>query len=292
MSKAIADEFKNEIKAISRSIKNNKDVSAEVCEIVCSALDELELLRSRFHGVVEDKSYHVFVNASGVSRPFLADKFIESADDFRVLWDSLCNSANSDELRFEIAPESVETIIYTATMSIAILFDMYYRRNRKSPGTFFEIVVRELLRQLLPRRTQGSSVNVENESYNISTDILFESPNEESEKHLVIAAKITTRERIVQPYVHQRILESMFPGQYASVLVCVSEMKGSDKPDEMQTICVPNAIKIYEQHLASLSGIYYCDIPNRYVQDDVLDVVDVASIARLFTQDLPNLVLK
>ena len=106
---------------------------------------------------------------------------------------------------------------------------------------------------------------------------------------LVVPVKITTRERIVQPFAHQRILDSVFgEHRFRSVLVCVSEMQR--KRDEgANAICVPGTIRLYQRHLAALSGLYYLDPPHRYLQPDVTAHVAVRTLGCLLADDLPSL---
>ena len=107
---------------------------------------------------------------------------------------------------------------------------------------------------------------------------------------LVVPVKITTRERVGQPYTHQRILDSVFgEGVYRSVLVCMSEMQ-RDKQHSANSICVPGPIRLYQTHVAKLSGLYYLDPPARYLDEDVTSVVPVRKVGTLLCSDLESLV--
>jgi hypothetical protein len=107
---------------------------------------------------------------------------------------------------------------------------------------------------------------------------------------IVFPVKITTRERIVQPFAHQRILDSVFgEGQYKSVLVCVSETQ-RDKENNVKEICVPGTIRLFQKHLARLSGIYYLDPPERYLNADLQEVISVGTLGQLLTSTLPELI--
>lgn len=95
---------------------------------------------------------------------------------------------------------------------------------------------------------------------------------------------------MVQPYAHQRILDSVFGDQaFKSTLVCMSEMQ-RDGDDNANAICVPGTIRLFQMHLAELSGIYYLDPPARYLHDDVAGVVTVNSVGALLADDLPTLI--
>lgn len=137
---------------------------------------------------------------------------------------------------------------------------------------------------LLPEYTRSKHVRIPNGNETISTDIVFEAVNRVK---LVIPAKITTRERIVQPYAHQRILDSVFgAGMYKSILLCVSETQ-REKEERVNDICVPGTIALYQKHLAALTAIYYLDPPARYLDSSVCDLVPVRRLSELFCSDLP-----
>lgn len=111
-----------------------------------------------------------------------------------------------------------------------------------------------------------------------------------SGRGLVVPAKITTRERIVQPFAHQRILDSAFGvGHYRSALACVSEMQ-RDEEVGANEICVPGTIRLYQEYLAPLSGIYYLDPPVRYLQSDVTSIIEVSSLGHFFSERIAALV--
>ena len=106
----------------------------------------------------------------------------------------------------------------------------------------------------------------------------------------MIPAKITTRERIVQPFAHQRILDSVFGAHhYNSILTCVSETQRHG-PNGVKEICVPGTIRLFQKHLAVMAGIYYLDPPSRYLAKDVTSVIKVATVGELIHSDLAKLI--
>ncbi|MCY4646040.1 MAG: hypothetical protein OXE73_04115 [Gammaproteobacteria bacterium] len=130
-------------------------------------------------------------------------------------------------------------------------------------------------------------VKLAGQTENVSTDIAFLERGHRG--GLVVPAKITTRERIVQPFAHQRILDSVFGEQrFRSILVSVSEMQ-RQRQTGANAICVPGPIRLYQLHLARLSGLYYLDPPARYLERDVADHITVDTVGRLLGEDLPAL---
>lgn len=91
----------------------------------------------------------------------------------------------------------------------------------------------------------------------------------------------------MQPYAHQRILESVFGmDRYRSVLVCMSEMQ-RDRKRNANAICVPGTIRLFQTHLAKLTALYYLDPPARYLAPDVTSLVSVRTVGDLLCDDLP-----
>lgn len=114
----------------------------------------------------------------------------------------------------------------------------------------------------------------------VSTDLVLTNPK--TGKGAVVPMKITTRERIVQPFAHQRILDSAYPGQFGSFLACISEVQRDDNTGTVKQICVPGTVALFQKHLSKLNGLYYCDIPVRYARPDLGSVIAVKPIHCLF----------
>lgn len=94
-------------------------------------------------------------------------------------------------------------------------------------------------------------------------DFLFETANDVANIHLPI--KMSTRERIVQAWAHQRILDTAFgTGRYRGVMVVFSETKLDSRTHDVVEICVPDQWLIYQTMLAKMDCIYYFDMPARY----------------------------
>jgi hypothetical protein len=115
----------------------------------------------------------------------------------------------------------------------------------------------------------------------VATDLVLKWPNQSG--GIVVPFKITTRERIVQPFAHQRILNSAFgEDAYRSLLVCISETQLDEKKRAVKQVCVPGTVKLFQKYLAPLDGLYYCDIPQRYSARDMQNVIPVRSLGQFF----------
>lgn len=256
---------------------------------VCARCHEMLATRAAVKnlGSAGGKQYYVFTDGARLSRPFLSSLYESDHDKWRRSWDSLVAAVDPGGRRFATSADSANAPLYTAITAFSAAYDLWKPTSRKTPGTVFEIILGSFLQHVLSDYQREKHVILEGETENVATDIVFTRPGRRG--GLVIPAKITTRERIVQPFAHQRILESFFgEGKYRSVLVCVSEMQ-RDKTRGANEICVPGALRLYQKHLATMSGIYYLDPPSRYLQKDVTDWMPVATVGVLLTSDLPNL---
>lgn len=232
------------------------------------------------------KNYSVFIEKGIYSRPFIEDMYISSVNNFHFEWDNLINNINTTMRTIDYNKDIVDDTIYTTIMSFCITYDLFKNASRKTPGTYYEIILGSILSKLLPDFERKKYIKIPDSHEIISTDIVFEKNNMVK---LVIPAKITTRERIVQPYAHQRILNSIFGhNQYKSILSCVSETQ-RDKDEKINDICVPGTIALFQKHLAELSGIYYLDPPQRYLEMAVCRLVPVKKLSNLLCGDLPIL---
>jgi hypothetical protein len=236
-----------------------------------------------------DKSYAVFrVDDRTMSRPVLPDIFAASLEQFMVEWRVCVNAMDPQSGRVRAPSDMVDRVLYTAVASFACCFDLWKPGSRKTPGTFFEVLVGTWLSALLPQWQRGKHIKLKFDSESLSTDIVMTPPY--SGTSLVFPVKVTTRERIVQPFAHQRILDSVYGvGRFVSLLVCMSETQ-RDKARTANEICVPGTIRLYQRHLAVLGGVFYLDPPNRYLESDVGDVLRVSTLGYLFTDHLASLV--
>lgn len=233
----------------------------------------------------DGKDYWVFRADGRISRPYLPTLFEASELVFRRFWGFLIDSADPDARRFHLDVVDINRVLYSAIGSFAICYDLWKSKSRKTPGTFFEVLLGSVLKLVLPRHQRAGHVTLPGQVENVSTDIVFQRQGVKG--GLVVPAKITTRERVVQPFAHQRILDSVFgENVFKSTLVCMSEMQRDDDRGAANAICVPGTIRLFQMHLARLSGIYYLDPPARYLLPDVTQVIRVATLGDLLAADL------
>jgi hypothetical protein len=290
---------------------------AATCEV---ALNMLADTTEVSYGVLSGKRYTVLRSGDARSRPLLKYLMLDSSS-FVDEWNALIESADTQNHRFQVDEERAIKTVYSAVMGFAICYDLWKPKSRKTPGTFLEVLFGSLLAKLAPEarrkkfirlpqngelvelpetelvaENEVEAVSADNEAVvdmvgTVSTDIVFEFGQGNMTRGIVIPAKITTRERIVQPFAHQRILDSAFgKGRYISLLVCVSETQRDDKNTRVNEICVPGTIKLFQKHLANVDGIYYLDPPERYLMLSREGVIRVRSAGSLLTEGFDEVI--
>ena len=205
--------------------------------VVAHSLKLIDGIEPEYLGTCDSKEYHVLRAGANISRPLHLPLLIRDRERFGRAWSAFQESARSGKRRYDFPPEEINRVLYSASMAFAVCYDLWKPTSRKTPGTFFEVVLGSVLQVVLPRFQRTAHVSLPDQTENVSTDIAFLEPDVEG--GLVIPAKITTRERIVQPFAHQRILDSVFGEQrFRSVLVSVSEMQRQGQ-EGANAICVP-----------------------------------------------------
>lgn len=244
--------------------------------------------------------YSVATCGEGISRPFRADLFEASPDRFDQLSTQLFQSLGQNGV---FDPVVFDRAIYTAVTAFSLCVDVWKPKSRKTPGTFFEVLIGSAARHYFPHYVLTKHVPIRDvpvddvvdalvdtdevaedagafSANSVSTDLVISNPA--TDRGAIIPLKITTRERIVQPFAHQRILSSAYPNRYASFIACISEVQRDDKTQTVKQICVPGTIALFQKHLANVNGLYYCDIPRRYAQADFTKIIAVQPFHRLF----------
>jgi hypothetical protein len=160
------------------------------------------------------------------------------------------------------SPEDTTCAMYTVAYSVFAANDAY-NIGRKASATFFEILMGHAVARISgisPRK----KVRVPESGADLPTDYVFD-PGPDSRKiHLPI--KTSTRERAVQAWVHQLVLDRIFGnGVYRGVLMVSSETKRDTHTGEVIEICVPRQLQMFQSRVAEISRVYYLDPPAVYL---------------------------
>ena len=311
------DQIKRLLKTAADRYNHSQPHGEQIHALIAAAHRKL-LTESRFifYGHFNGRpavAYNVF-DLNGVpSRPIRPDIYLYDSETFSAKVRAFGKSLRDGPRNW--TPREVGTaneVVYTSVMAVACCFDLWQRGSRKTPGTVFEILMAALLQEMWPRHSFSKHIPLtallndadvaaasqEEEDVepaeddvkagekegpgSVSTDLVIKL-RQDSDTGLVIPLKITTRERIVQPFAHQRILDSAFgEGTYRSLLVCISETQLDVKTKSVKQVCVPGTVKLFQKYLAPISGLYYCDLPQRYAAPDMQRVLNVRTVGEFF----------
>jgi len=251
--------------------------------------------------------YNVFALGGAVSRPVRPDIYIHDPGEFKAKFDTFLGNLQAGADKWgDGEAKLANEIVYTSVLAVACCYDLWQRGSRKTPGTVFEILMAALLQLALPTASFSKHIPLtdlleDGEVAAAAEELVEPAPDEDgdgpgsvstdlvlkvkadADGGIVVPLKITTRERIVQPFAHQRILDSAFgPGAFRSLLVCISETQLDDKTKSVKQVCVPGTVKLFQKYLAPLSGLYYCDVPQRYAAADMQRVIPVRTVGEFF----------
>src|SRR5207245_5973552 len=135
---------------------------------------------------------------------------------------------------------------------------------KKGPATYFECFIGHLFAKAVGvNPTKRARLPVEGREVLMTMDYLIDLGEKHRKVHLPV--KMSTRERVVQAWAHQRLLDAAFgKGAYRGVMVLFSETKLDSRSHEVVEICVPEQWLAYQSLLAEMDRIYYLDLPVRY----------------------------
>ncbi len=248
-----------------------------------------------------------------------------------------CSKAKTGKLVHDAA--SLDRAFYTVVIAFAAAIDLHYPGDRGSPGALFEIAVGSAISYLtgidqkgqvalpipieevpedakLLVKSDGDEEEVADSEDGEEHDPGADPPIEEEEEELavvkadrwfqgagndlIVALKISTRERISQVSVQQLILERIKPGGFKSILCACNENnvmapKGTKKDTRTYDTCwlvdtlVPKTIALYHRFVAPFAGMYYLDPPEPYFKRLYPGLPPIKRFRDLLTDDLPML---
>lgn len=246
------------------------EVSGEFILLYQNALRYLDTLkRQEMISRVEGKRYFSFYNRGALSRPVNFDLFVENDELAKHFFSAISTSDCKG-----LTAGQINRICYSLTMSFACAVDIAgpgagLSGGRKTPGTLFEKLVGYTLSQRLnvePGRNIEIPVQIKNKNLKrikLTTDLIYDLGHDLPKYHVPV--KTSTRERIIDLWAHQRILDSAFGlGTYIGIPVLMTETKRDVKSLEIKEICQPDQLRLYQSHLSRISRLYYLDIPKAY----------------------------
>lgn len=227
---------------------------------------------------VPGKEYFTFTNGTVIARPANKRLFIPKAAAIKSLW--------KDWLNNRITQDDFASLSYTAGLAPCLAMEIFDRQNKKGPATYFECYIGHLFgRSLGVNPTKVVRLPVHGKSVLMTMDFLFDLGLQHRKIHLPV--KMSTRERVVQAWAHQRLLDAAYgTGAYRGIMVLFSETKLASRSLEVVEICVPDQWLAYQALLAHMDRIYYFDMPARYRALASLnpDVIAIKPFGDFFTE--------
>lgn len=248
------------LKLLASQDLSSKDTADALMSLVSVSLEFLnsECISVPLISHVPNKSYFSFAlkkNKSAISRPVNEAQFEPDASTLRRHW------SNPQRL----SSKELTRLSYTMGTAYSVASDLFDRNNKKGPATFFEIFVgHTIARELGKNPTKEATLPLgSGKSVRMTMDFIFDLGPQKAKIHL--AVKASTRERVVQAWAQQRLLDAAYGlGTYRAILVVHSETKLDLVTREVVEICVPDQWLAYQTLLSKMERIYYLDVPDRY----------------------------
>ena len=243
---------------------------------------ELVELVSRVPG----KQYFSFRNDNAVARPANERQFIADIVEYMQLQQYWFDGS--------ISAQDRERLIYTTALAPCLAMEVFDRQNKKGPATYFECYVGHLFASSFGvNPTRRARLRVHDRDVLMTMDFLFDTGDQYRNIHLPV--KMSTRERVVQAWSHQRLLDSGYGDHgYRGVMVAFSETKLDSRNLEVVEICVPDQWLAYQTLLAQMDRIYYFDVPERYrvLTTEYPGVITIKPFDEFFTETERQAVLR
>jgi hypothetical protein len=242
------------------------DGTALIAEIVsdCASFLAGETKALALKSLVEGKRYFAFRHNDArarTSRPVNEDLYVA---DLRDLSQQI-NKLKADPSLDWLAADECNRLLYTLAMVFCAFNDVTSDQDKKTPGTYFELLVGHLLALAfgVQPRNRVEVLTVEDERSTLPTDFIFDLGPRRLKFHVPV--KISTRERAVQVWAHQRMLNGVYgEGRFKGVLVALAETKLDLRKLEVVEICLPDQWAVYQRFVARMDRVYYLDLPARY----------------------------
>jgi hypothetical protein len=212
---------------------------------------------------VAGKSYFSFAKDKRKSRPVNVELFIKGNRDALDIYIQLLRGK-----RHRLSSLDITRAVYTTAMICCAGRDVASDGDQKTPGTIFEWLCAAVIQASL-RVIPENSIEILNLDLKgrLPTDYVFDLGAEKPKFHLPV--KTSTRERIIQVWAHQRMLDGVYGvGRFLAMPIILAETKLDTAKLEVTEICLPWQWRLYQMHIANLWNVCYLDAPKVYLDLD------------------------
>lgn len=235
-----------------------------LCQSEISTLAQCPLTSS---STAIGKNYVVFSNAAGkYSRPVNIDLYnagcAVNSSGVKII-DEFWTNVRSQSIMNQDA-HTITSVLYTICMNYCCCADLIPGVKSNS-GNYFEKLIGHLYSMHLnvTPTNQMNAVELDGESISLPTDFIFDLGAGKPKFH--IPAKTSTRERVVEVWAQQRVLDGAFGvGRFLCLLTCIGETNFSSKDMSVALTCVPNQWINYQLFISQIKRAYYLDVPGKY----------------------------
>jgi hypothetical protein len=242
-----------------RDLKSDEMTDKLVALIVASRGFLMTLSRVPLISKVANKSYFMFSDParSKTSRPVNLNLFDDSLTEKQIR--SLLNCEVDG-----LTENSITASVYSCAIAYCCAVDIIKVGDKKTPGTFFEIIIGHIVARSLGVNPETTiTVPTLDVTVTLPTDYVFDLGPNKNRVHLPI--KTSTRERVVQVWAHQRVLDGMHGvSRFKGVLVALAETN-KQKNVSVSEVCLPDQWKAYQMYIAQMFRVYYLDTPEKYL---------------------------
>lgn len=182
--------------------------------------------------------------------------------------------------------DEFERMFYTVALAPCLAMELFDRNNKKGPATYFECLIGHIFARVFGFEPVKQAVlSVSGRRVHMTMDFLSETSDDVANIHLPV--KTSTRERVVQAWTYQRLLDSAYgSGSYKGIMVLFSETNLDSRSREVIEICVPDQWLVYQTLLSKMDRIYYFDIPVRYrkLTSDFSSTIQIKPFSEFLTE--------
>ena len=229
--------------------------------LLCLRFLESECKSVQLKSLVPGKNYVSYIRPTlpmALSRPTNTALFNPDSSAVSKLWDAWWHG--------KIDKADLARMSYTIALAPCLALELFDRQNKKGPATYFECLIGHIFAKHIGTNPhKKATLPILGRNVRMTMDFLFDMGV--NAKHVHLPVKMSTRERVVQAWAHQRLLDAAYgDGKYRGIMVCFTETKLDMKKREVVEICVPDQWLAYQSLLAKMDRIYYFDVPVRYDQ--------------------------
>lgn len=228
--------------------------------LVVSAHSHVSGLETRpLRSSVAGKSYFEFVREGRTSRAVNSGLFTTEGHLVESGLRKLLSGNSSD-----LSAAEIDRALYTAAISFCSVSDLLKRGDQKTPGTFFEYLCAPLLSAFfgMPPARSLEVLNLDMKT-KLPTDFIFDLGTGKPKFHVPV--KTSTRERIIQVFAHQRVLDGVYgTGRFLGLPFILTETKKNSQTGEVTEICIPEQWMLYHLHISQFWNVVYFDPPAAY----------------------------